>query len=184
MPDQLTRLSKFMSLVLRHRSREFGLTPDAEGFVPLEALAALVAQNPRLKAGRADILAVVEHGQPQRYELRADLIRAKYGHSKKVSRVRYVPVEPPPTLFHGTHPRAVDRIRAEGLRTMGRQYVHLSTTLERAREVGRRRAGPPVILIIRAQAAHAAGVRFYSPEPKHFLAHAIPAEFILFPDLE
>ena len=185
MPPNLIRLSKFMSLVLRHRAQAFGLTPDAEGFVPLEILVAIVEGKSSLQAGRAEIVTVVEQGQPKRFELRDGLIRATYGHSLGLeSPIRYPPVMPPPTLFHGTHPQAVPNIRADGLRAMQRQYVHLSTTLERAREVARRRTRTPVILIIRAQAAHAAGIVFHSPEPKHFLARAIPPEFILFPDAD
>ncbi len=183
MPPHLIRLSKFMSLVLRHRAQAFGLTLDAEGFVPLETLVAIVEKNPRLRAGRSEIVVVVEHGQPKRFELRGDLIRATYGHSlRQESSIQYPSVAPPPTLFHGTHPQAVPNIRADGLRAMQRQYVHLSTTLERAREVARRHTKTPVILIIRAQAARAAGIVFHSPEPKHFLVRAIPPEFILFPE--
>ncbi len=183
MPLNLIRLSKFMSLVLRHRAQAFGLTPDAEGFVPLERLVAIVEKNSHRRAGRAEIVAVVEHGQPQRFELRGDLIRATYGHSlKSEALIRYPTVVPLPTLFHGTHPQAVPHICTNGLRAMQRQYVHLSTTLERAREVARRHTKTPVILIIRAQAARAAGIVFHSPEPKHFLVRAIPPEFILFPE--
>ena len=183
MSPKLIRLSKFMSLVLRHRAQAFGLVPDAEGFVPLEALVAIVEKNSSLRAGRAEILTVVEHSQPQRFELRGELIRATYGHSlKSEAPIRYPVVIPPPTLFHGTHPQAIPNIRASGLRAMQRQYVHLSTTLERAREVARRQTKTPAILIIRAQAAHAAGIVFHSPEPKHYLARAIPPEFILFPE--
>lgn len=183
MPDHLTRLSQFMSLVLRHRAPAFGLTPDAEGFVPLEALVAIVEKNSHLRVGRSEILAVVENSRPKRYEMRGELIRATYGHSlKSEAPIWYPPVEPPPTLFHGTHPRAIESIREHGLRAMNRQYVHLSTTLERARAVAHRRTKTPILLIIRAQAAQAAGITFHSPEPKHFLARAIPPEFILFPE--
>ena len=41
----LTRFSKFVSLILRHRAKDFGLEMDARGFVDFEALRALVAQK-------------------------------------------------------------------------------------------------------------------------------------------
>ncbi len=183
-----TRLSKFMSLALRHRAPDFGLFPDGKGFVPLTALTAIVEKNTRLNAGLAEILAVVETGQPKRYEIKDGLIRATYGHSQSQKlgvAVEYPAVEPPARLYHGTHPGALNAIREHGLRAMQRQYVHLSTTLERAREVSHRRAqAAPVILTINAQAAHATGIEFYSPEPKHYLARAIPPEFITFPEGE
>ncbi len=176
------KLSKFMSLVLRHRPRDFGLELDEEGFVPLDALVALVERQHGLPFGREDVLEVVEHGQPKRFEIRGDRIRATYGHSRKAApQVVYPPVEPPPLLYHGTHPAALAGIRKQGIRAMARQYVHLSTTVERALEVAGRRTGSPVILTIRAQEAYAAGVVFHSPEPKHFLAQAIAVEYIDFP---
>ena len=41
----LTRFSKFVSLILRHRAKDFGLEMDARGFVDFEALRALVEQK-------------------------------------------------------------------------------------------------------------------------------------------
>ncbi len=179
----LTRLSKFMSLALRHRAREFGLEPDPEGFVPLAELVALVERNASLPGlGRREIIFLAEDGQPSRFEVRGELIRAAYGHSRQgVPAVVYPPVEPPAILYHGTHPAARPRIREEGLRPMSRQYVHLSTTPERARAVAGRHTRTPLILTVRAAEARAADVEFYSPEAQHFLARAVPPQFILWP---
>lgn len=177
-----TRLSKFMSLVLRHRATEFGLTPNAEGFVPLTDLARLAAE--RLGATLEDVQRVVEFGDgsKKRFEIRGEHIRARYGHSLDLgTSVDYLPAEPPEVLFHGTHPQALARIRAEGLKAMNRQYVHLSTTVARAEEVAARRTPRPVVLTVHALAAHRAGVVFHAPEPQHYLARAIPVEFIILP---
>ncbi len=174
------RLSKFLSLVLRHRAQDVGLTPDAEGFVPFDALLPLVQKQFGSHVGPAEISQVVENSRPKRFEVRDGLIRATYGHSFKTP-ITYPPVTPPPILYHGTHARALDRIRREGLLSMKRQYVHLSTTIERAEEVARRRTREPVILTVRAQPALAAGILFHSPEPQHYLADHIPPEFIEFP---
>jgi putative RNA 2'-phosphotransferase len=180
--QESVRLSKFLALVLRHKAAAFGLAPDAEGFVPLAALVAIVEREFGGRAGLADIQRLVDEGQPRRYEIRGDQIRASYGHSLPASApVAYPPATPPATLYHGTPARALAAIRRDGLRAMSRQYVHLSTTVERARDVGSRRAGEPIILRVRAEAAAAVGIPFYSPEPKHFLTPAIPPEFIEFP---
>jgi putative RNA 2'-phosphotransferase len=176
-----TRLSKFMSTLLRHRAAEFGLTPDAEGFVPLAALQQILFE--RMDATPEDIQRIVEFGDrsKKRFEIRGGLIRARYGHSRDLgAEVEYPPAEPPEVLFHGTHPNALARIRAEGLMAMSRQYVHLSTTPARAHEVAARRTRRPVLLTIRAKLAHASGVIFHAPEPLHYLARAIPIEFIGF----
>jgi putative RNA 2'-phosphotransferase len=182
MTDDLTHLSKFLSLVLRHRAPAFGLAPDAEGFVPLSELVAVVRRTPELHADLPDVLRVVEEGRPKRFELRGELIRASYGHSSATEApVAYPPAAPPPLLYHGTTERALAGIRRHGLRPMSRQYVHLSTSEQRASTVGGRRTRQPVLLVVRAQAAHAAGIVFHSPEPQHYLAVAIPPEFVEFP---
>jgi len=58
----------------------------------------------------------------------------------------------PETLYHGTAPRNVEAITEEGLKPMGRQRVHLSASVEAAREVGSRHASDPVVLEIDAAA--------------------------------
>src|SRR5262249_7592145 len=106
MTDDLTRLSRFLSLLLRHRAADFGLAPDREGFVPLSALLAVVRRAPGLHADRPEILRVVEEGRPKRFELRGELIRASYGHSRATEApVAYPPAVPPPRLYHGTTER-------------------------------------------------------------------------------
>lgn len=73
-------------------------------------------------------------------------------------------------------------IRCQGLQAMKRQYVHLSTTVERAIKVGSRRTEQVILLKIRASEAHREGISFYNPEPEHFLAKTIPVDYIDFPD--
>ena len=172
-----TRLSKFMSLVLRHRARDFGLTLDGEGFAPLDEFAALVRE--RTGASLDELRAVVVSSQPQRFEIRDAQIRATYGHSRRrVATIEYPAVEPPEILYHGTHLDALSSIRAKGLEPRTRQYVHLSATRERASQVASRRTDAPVILTIRTRLAWYAGIVFHSPEPSRFLASGIPPAFI------
>lgn len=63
----------------------------------------------------------------------------------------------PDRLYHGTARRNVDSILEEGLRPMGRQQVHLSETVEGARDVGRRHDDDPVVLVVDAAALVEAG---------------------------
>lgn len=175
------RLSKFLALVLRHRAGDFGLAPDGEGFVPLAELVAVVERHSTPRAGREDVLRILAGADQRRFERRGELVRACYGHSRSQPAVAYAAVEPPEILYHGTSPAALPHVRREGLRAMGRQYVHLATTLEEARRVGVRRARSPAILTIRARAAHAAGIAFHAPDASHFLARDIPPDFLEFP---
>ena len=180
----LVQLSKFLSLLLRHRPERFGLRLDEEGWASLAEVMDILHRLPNLRwATRADVMHIVEKGTgdgKRRFEVEGERIRAKYGHS--VPRpIRYKPCTPPALLYHGTSPEAVESIRCDGLKPMNRQYVHLSLDVETARQVGTRHAEHPVVLTVRAAEAHAAGVEFYQVDETIYLAKHIPAEFLEIP---
>ena len=175
----LTKLSKFLALVLRHKAANFSLELDGDGYADIEAMWALIEN----RFGDAylidDLLTVVEGDKrgKKRYELVNGKIRALFGHST-VERIAYPSVEPPQQLFHGTTSDAVDTILQTGLEARSRQYVHLTSDYGMAQTVARRHSEHIVILVILAQEAYEAGVIFHNPAPNIYLAQAIPAQFI------
>ncbi len=172
------RLSKFMSLALRHEPEKFGLTLGEQGFVSLTDLLTAVTRRREWRDYTLEhIRYVVTVCDKQRYEIAGENIRARYGHSVE-KEVTYAEVEPPETLYHGTSPGAWNAIRNEGLLPMGRQYVHLSTYPEQALAVGRRHCARPILLKVKARQAHAAGVQFFQPEARLYISTAIPPEFL------
>lgn len=177
----LARLSKFLALMLRHKADEFGLTLDSDGFTSLDSVWQQI-ENRYPQQYTADdlnkLLAEVTDGK-KRYEVHNGRIRALYGHGN-VTEITYPAVVPPDILYHGTIPEALTSIRSEGLTAQNRQYVHFSSNVERATHVAGRH-GSPVLLKIRAKAAYDAGIIFHNPEPLHYLAKALPPEFIEFP---
>jgi putative RNA 2'-phosphotransferase len=179
MTMRYTDVSRAISHALRHEPWLYELELDDAGWVPVDALlAALRVEKPAWANLReADLVQMMAEAEKQRYEIRDGRIRALYGHStpQKLSKE---PAEPPAILFHGTAPKTVALIRKDGLRPMGRQYVHLSADTATATQVGRRKAKDPVILRIRAAAAHGAGVRFYRGNDLVWLADAVEPGFI------
>lgn len=175
-----TRLSKLMSLVLRHRPDEFDLVLDAEGFVPVDELVAAL-RRPHPEVTRAEVEHVVAHHAPhkQRFSILDGQVRANYGHSL-TGRIEHPPAPPPGRLLHGTHEQAVERILREGLRPMGRQYVHLTPDPAIARQVGGRR-GRPVVLVVDAAAAHDAGIAFRPAGDTFWLTDLVPPQFVRSP---
>lgn len=184
-PERHKRISKSMSLMLRHEPAKFGLALDANGFAALADVTRAVEK--KLGASLAEIRQVVRESDKQRFEIVEDThdgtskIRARYGHSVEGS-VEYEPVQPPDVLFHGTSRAAIESIRRQGLQAMARQKVHLSVDEETALMVGRRHDARPVLLTIRAGEAHRAGARFYSPQERVFLADAVQPRWIEFPE--
>jgi putative RNA 2'-phosphotransferase len=180
--SNLTKLSKFLSLMLRHRAADFGLTLDSEGFTDLDVVWAQVEKRFGVQYSRDDLHKVTEKSNDgkARFEIIDGRIRARYGHSA-VRTITYPAVTPPEYLYHGTTREALDSIRQEGLTSQNRQFVHLSLDSDWAQTVGARHSKNTVVLRVRALEAHEAGHIFHHPEPKHYLVLAIPPEFIDFP---
>ena len=136
-------LSKRLSFVLRHHPERYRLHLSENGWADLE----LVAR--RLGVRRARIEEFGTNQSKRRFEIKDGKIRALYGHTVEVEFATHTR-EPPGFLYHGTSPRAVSKILAEGLLPMKRRWVHLSETPEDAYLVGLRKDRNPVILQVRA----------------------------------
>jgi len=179
MDGHRVRLSKFMSLVLRHNPGKIGLRLDAQGWADVAQLIEK-ANAAGVPLTHAALLDVVAHNDKQRFKLSEDgrRIRASQGHSIPVD-LGLPPAEPPERLYHGTAGRFLDSIRREGLRPGQRQHVHLSPDAETAQRVGRRH-GAPVVLAVRAGEMHRAGHVFYISDNGVWLTERVPAGFIDF----
>ena len=157
------RVSKFLSLVLRHDPARIGITLDDAGWTDVDALLAACAAH-GVAITRAQLDEVVATSDKKRYALSDDgaRIRANQGHSVPVS-LGLPASTPPEVLYHGTVDAALAGIRAEGIKKGSRHDVHLSADVETAEKVGGRR-GKSVILTIRAGAMAEAGHVFYRSE--------------------
>ena len=177
MKDQLKHISKFMSLVLRHKPEEIGLQLDENGWAPVDEL--ISKMNVRGIIVDHDIInRVVETNDKKRFAFNDDktLIRANQGHSIDIE-LNLPEAVPPDLLYHGTTEKYLESIFKEGLKSQNRKHVHLSVTVETAKSVGSRH-GKPVILSINAKAMHQAGCKFYLSENKVWLTDAVPVEYI------
>ena len=183
MKERHVRVSKFLSLVLRHQPEKVGVTLDREGWVSVSRLLeALEAHGLRLTPD--ELCEVVRANDKQRFSFSPDglSIRASQGHSLKVE-LGYEPSEPPPTLYHGTAERFLPSIREQGLSKGRRHHVHLSEQEATAVAVGRR-YGRPVVLRIASGAMHADGHPFFRSANGVWLTEHVPARYITFGDDE
>jgi len=178
--ESLIRLSKRMSLALRHAPERFGLAPDAAGWVPLARFLAA------LRITRADLDTVVAGNDKQRFAVDhgpdgAERIRANQGHSIPVD-LELTPQAPPARLYHGTNTAALASIRATGLHRGRRHHVHLSTDTGTAHRVGARRGGPVVILTVDAAAMTNDGHVFYRSANGVWLTDTVPPQYLRTPE--
>ncbi|MEV4618463.1 RNA 2'-phosphotransferase [Asanoa sp. NPDC049573] len=179
--DDLIRVSKRLSLVLRHRPETIGVTLDPQGWVDVDVLLAALAAH-GVPLDRATLDRVVAGNDKQRFAVRTgpdgrDQIRASQGHSVAVD-LGLDDRPPPPRLFHGTAATAVPAILREGLVKRRRHAVHLSLDVHTARRVGARRSGSVAVLAVDAAAMAAAGHRFQCSANGVWLTDHVPPTFI------
>lgn len=179
MEPQLVKLSKFLSLVLRHQPEVIGLALDDQGWADVDELLRL-ANVQGTPLTRPLLERIVETNDKRRFALSEDgtRIRANQGHSVEID-LALPPVEPPILLFHGTATRFLESIRVQGLIPGSRQHVHLSPDHATAVKVGRRH-GVPAVLSIRAGEMHHEGMAFFRSENGVWLTAHVPVRFIDF----
>ncbi|MFO1422090.1 MAG: RNA 2'-phosphotransferase [Candidatus Competibacteraceae bacterium] len=114
---RLVSVSKFLSLILRHKPWEIGLVLDESGWADLDELIRLANERGK-RLTRELIGEVVAKNDKQRFTIGANgnRIRANQGHSVQVN-LGLAPVKPPDLLFHGTVERFLGSIRLHGLGT-------------------------------------------------------------------
>lgn len=174
------RISKLLSLALRHRPDALGITLDANGFADVDGvLAGLAAKGLVLDAN--DLEEIVRSSDKQRFALSPDgaRIRANQGHSVAID-LALPASTPPELLFHGTVARFLEPIEREGLLRRARTHVHLSVDRETAEKVAARRGGPKDIRIlrVRARAMHEAGFVFYVSDNGVWLTERVPPDWL------
>lgn len=177
MEKNLKHISKFMSLVLRHRPEEIGLQLDENGWADLQEL--ITKLNTKgANVDEATIHLVVDTNEKKRFAFNDDKtrIRANQGHSVKVD-LQLSPATPPAILFHGTAEHALASIMKDGLLKQDRHHVHLTANRATAVSVGGRH-GKPVVLEINAAKMVEAGFEFYVSDNDVWLVEIVLPEYI------
>lgn len=174
---ELTKISKVLSLVLRHQPELIGVELDQHGWVDVKVLIQQMNSHD-IPIDQALLDEVVETNSKKRFAFNEsrEQIRASQGHSIAVE-LGYVAQIPPDFLFHGTAAKSVESILNTGLQKRERQHVHLSQDQQTAIQVGGRH-GKPVVLTVQAGMMHQAGHLFYLSENNVWLTDHVPVQFL------
>lgn len=172
----LTKKSKFIALILRHKPDAIGITLDEHGWADVSELIAGVSRTTDLDMEMLE--EIVRTDSKQRYAFNEDhtKIRANQGHSISVD-VELKEAVPPEILFHGTGEKYVSSIRRQGLISKNRLYVHLSKDYPTAVKVGERH-GRPVVFRVRTGDMHRDGYCFFLSANGVWLTKSVPAEYL------
>lgn len=173
----LQNISRYMSLILRHKPEVIDISLDKHGWAVVDDLINGIAKNNE-GFNMAILKEIVETDNKQRYSFNDDktLIRANQGHSIPVD-VELEDKEPPKFLYHGTGEKYVSSILEQGLIPKSRLYVHLSKDIETAKNVGRRH-GKEVVYKIEAHEMYQDGYKFYLSVNGVWLAKGVPLQYM------
>jgi putative RNA 2'-phosphotransferase len=157
-PKAAQRLDQFLVYVLGRRPDEFGLVPDAEGFVKIKELLKAVNEEEgwkfvRLSHLKEVALTVVNPS----IEIDEPLIRAKTNDQLPV----YDATDPLPKLMYTcVRTRAYPAVHERGLATGPDTKLTLATEQAMAERIGRRFDAKPVVLTVQVAQAQGLGVQF------------------------
>jgi len=170
-----------MVYVLGHRPDEFGLVPDAEGFVRLKDLVKAISEEPGWGYVRKfHIHEVLITCREDAFVTEDDRIKAAHPHES----VSPAPgVVPPKLLYHCVRRKAYPVVCQEGLGSTGQHHVFLATTEDMARRMGKRRDSKPVLVAVQAQRASEAGVAFSIQGELIYMVDHVPVGYFTGPPL-
>lgn len=172
----LTKVSKYLALILRHKPEAAGITLDKNGWANVKDL--IKGINKTHKLDMETLEEIVATDDKQRYSFNEDktLIRANQGHSIDVD-VELEEVVPPEYLWHGTAVKYVESIIKTGLIPKSRLYVHMSESYMTAMETGARH-GNPMVFCVKAEDMYKDGYKFYRSANGVWLTKFVPVEYL------
>ena len=174
---ELNEISKFLSLVLRHKPIEIDLTIDNEGWAIVNDLITKM-NNARITLTFEDLKEVVDTNDKKRFVFSDDFskIRANQGHSIDVD-LKFDSVTPPKILYHGTAEKNIASIFEKGILKKDRNYVHLSADIKTASKVGMR-YGKPIVIEVKALEMHQNGHLFFLSDNNVWLTDFVANKYL------
>ena len=175
------KLAKFLAYLLERRPDEFGLVPDADGYIKIkELLKAIHEEEGWRHIRQANIQEVLYSLPSPPFEIKETLIRA-------IKRDR-IPLlkpcsHPPKLLYTCIRTKAHLVVDEKGIMPTKYPRVLLSSESDMALRIGRRIDASPVLLTVQIEKAKQNGVSFDQAGETLFLADAIPPDCFTGPPL-
>ncbi len=171
------KISKFLSLVLRHQPELIGIQLDQNGWADVALLIEKVNAH-GIQLDQIILNHIVATNPKKRFAFNdaQDKIRASQGHSIEIE-LGYTNQQPPEILYHGTGEKSVASILQTGLQKRNRQHVHLSADITTAIKVGQRH-GKPKIFKVLAQQMFNDNYMFYISDNGVWLTDNVPVTYL------
>ena len=168
----LNNVSRYISLILRHKPETIGITLDEHGYANVDEL---------IKGVNIDfetLEKIVKEDKKGRYSFNEEKtkIRANQGHSIDVD-VELEVKTPPDVLYHGTATKYEQSINSIGLIPKTRLYVHMTEDLEVAKATGVRH-GKLIVYQIDAKKMNGDGILFYKSVNNVWLTKDVETKYL------
>lgn len=170
--DELLKISRKMSYLLRHNPGSVDLEMSERGEVSLDSLAKAVGTSV------STVREIVESDGKGRYVIQGRRIWATQGHSISVT-VQHERLSEVGIVFHGTKWVFLESIMQNGLVRGERVHVHLSADIDTAITVAGRRKGDSVILKIDGKQMLEDGHEILRSSNGVILTDSVPWEYVL-----
>lgn len=177
--ERKKRISKFLSLILRHSPERIGLSFAQGAWIDVQDLIDACA-NTRNSFSIDELRDIVETNDKKRFAFNENQtkIRASQGHSADV-KIDYEKRQPPAYLYHGTAEKNIASIEENGIIRGNRHHVHLSSDIDTAKLVGSRH-GKPVVITVHAGSMHKDGIEFFVSENGVWLVDKVDPMYFSF----
>ena len=175
MTEEIKRKARYLTLLLRHSPEKENLEMDVQAYVSVDSV--LLA----LKLTQKELEWIVTNDNKSRFKFNYNKtkIRASQGHSLPWVKLQYASQIPPPILYHGTSWKNYEKIlKAGGIDKMDRQYVHLSSDIHTATNIGKRH-GECKIINIDTFSMIKDGIQFYLSDNDVWLVDSIDKKYFI-----
>jgi putative RNA 2'-phosphotransferase len=168
------QLAKLIAYIVERRPDEFGLVPDADGFIKVkELLKALHEEQGWRHVRRCHLDEILITLPAPPFELTENHIRANQ--RQHLPKRVYAPALPK-LLFTCVRQKAYPQVSAKGIYPTAYPQVILSSRRDLAERMGRRVDSRPVLLTVQVQRSREKGVAYYQAGESLFLADFIPPD--------
>jgi putative RNA 2'-phosphotransferase len=173
-PKSFKKLSKYLFYMLGCKPEEFGLVPDADGFIKIKELLKAIHEEDGLKyVRRSHIEEILISAPDPPIEIKDNLIRAKNRDKLPLQ----TPAEHlPRLLFTCVRRRAYPVVLEKGIFPSAYERVVLSSSTDLALRMGKRIDPDPVLLTVQTDTSMQKRVVFYGAGETLFLADSIPTD--------
>lgn len=178
----MTKLSVYISYLLRHQPEAIGLGMDIHGWVSVAELIEKINAAGRYRITESILAEVVRTDNKGRFRFCEDgtKIKACQGHSVPWVEPELTICQPPEYLYHGTTEESWQKIRESGaIHRMGRHAVHMQAEETKAWQSAKRWHKTPVVLKIHAAAMYADGIVFGVSDNGVWCTKIVPTKYIV-----